>query len=37
MSLLEDKLIEASANIGCSVVLSVVFYRVGVTVRCRRR
>ena len=28
-SLLEEKLIEASANIGCSVVLSVAFYRVG--------
>ena len=27
MSLLEEKLIEASANIECSVVLSVVFYR----------
>ena len=27
-SLLEEKLIEASANIGCSVVLSVAFYRV---------
>ena len=27
-SLLEEKLTEASANIGCSVVLSVVFYRV---------
>ena len=27
-SLLEEKLIEASANIGCSVVLSVAFYHV---------
>ena len=30
-SLLEEELIEASANIGCSVVLSVVFYRVGLS------
>ena len=30
-SLLEEKLIEASANIGCSVVLSVAYYRMGPT------
>ena len=28
-SLLEEKLIEANANIGCSVMLSVAFYQVG--------
>ena len=33
--LLEEELIEASANIGCSVVLSVVFYRVGLIARRR--
>ena len=30
-SLLEKELIETSANIGCSVVLSVAFYRMGPT------
>ena len=32
-SLLERRMIEASANIGCSVVLSVAFYRVGLIAR----
>ena len=32
-SLLEEKLIEASDNIGCSVVLSVAFYRMGLIAR----